>query len=288
MSGGADSAVGAVHLRQQGVEHVLVSHVGATNIAPIQRAVAREIRVALPDGGAQHHAQLSFTRRLRQPNGDKFRNETSTRTRSLLFLSLGLSVSSGNGAPLWIAENGFASLNPPLGADQRGSLSTRTTHPLFLAELSRIVSAAGAHAVVENPFEAQTKGEMFAGVAERLGNDSASRLLASSHSCSHTGQRSHHVPVGSQCGECFGCLVRRAAFAASGVHDPTDYLVHSPDSRVRGFVASHSMRRSMASFVEKGVSDRDIAAMTLPAGYTMAQARAVCDRAIAELRLVAS
>ena len=56
-------------------------------------------------------------------------------TRSFLFLAFGLAIASMEELPLWIPENGFASLNLPLTADQRGSLSTRTTHPLFLEQL---------------------------------------------------------------------------------------------------------------------------------------------------------
>jgi hypothetical protein len=83
----------------------------------------------------QIHQQIHFSRHTTQFDGTVFRDETSTRTRSFLFLAFGLAIASIEGSSLWIPENGFASLNLPLTADQRGSLSTRTTHPLFLEQL---------------------------------------------------------------------------------------------------------------------------------------------------------
>jgi hypothetical protein len=183
LSGGADSAIGALRGRSEQIGHMLVSHVGATTVSPIQREVAKQIRDLIPGGANQEHTQITFSRAIRQPGGFEFRDEYSTRTRSFLFLALGLAVASIAAVPLWIPENGFASLNPPLGADQRGSLSTRTTHPWFLSELSRIGTAAGAHAPVENPFAASTKGEMFRWAADLLGDEAASIFLSSTDSC---------------------------------------------------------------------------------------------------------
>ena len=163
MSGGADSALGVLESRRllsANESHILVSHVGLTALAPIQRNVAEGARTITP-GPDQCVEQIRLVRRERQVDGSKFRSENSTRSRSLLFLALGLAHASVHGIPLWIPENGFASLNPPLAGNRRGSLSTRTTHPAFLAGLSRIIGDIGAHADLVNPFARMTKGEMF-------------------------------------------------------------------------------------------------------------------------------
>jgi hypothetical protein len=221
---------------------------------------------------------------MTQPGGTTLPNELSTRTRSLLFLSLGLALASTVDAPLWIPENGFASLNPPLGADQLGSLSTRTTHPWFLAELSRIAAQVGATAVIENPFAAQTKGEMFSWVEEQLGAEAASKFLSATNSCAHTNRRFDGMSAKKHCGVCYGCLVRRASFRATGLADQSTYIVDQPPSDV---VASRlrkaSILPSIAGFVERGISAGTIAAMKLPAGYSAGTARALCERGAREL-----
>ncbi len=149
-------------------------------------------------------------------------------TLAILFLAFGLAIASIEGLPLWIPENGFASLNLPLTADQRGSLSTRTTHPLFLEQLARLATAAGAHAVIENPLSAMTKGEMFARVAELVGRDAASDFLSATHSCGHTGHRNFQLSPLQHCGVCFGCLLRCASFLTADVKDQTNYLSALP------------------------------------------------------------
>ena len=140
LSGGADSAIGALRSRREVGQggHILVSHVGATSIAPTQRRVASAVGELAP-GVSQEHLQIRFSRKTRQANGAPFPNEPSSRSRSLLFLAFGLAVASRDGLPLWIPENGFTSLNPPLGPERRGSLSTRTTHPAFLEGLATIL-----------------------------------------------------------------------------------------------------------------------------------------------------
>lgn len=284
LSGGADSATGALLARTLPEDHVLVSHVGATSIAPIQREVARRIRDLVPEGGTQHHQQIMFTRTTSQPGGTKLRNELSTRTRSLLFLALGLALASTVDGPLWIPENGFASLNPPLGADQLGSLSTRTTHPWFLAELSRIASTVGATAVIENPFGLKTKGEMFAWVADAVGAGRAADFLSSTNSCANTNRRFDGMSATKHCGVCYGCLVRRASFRTASLTDQSTYVIDKPPSDAVALrLRKASILPSIAGFVERGISAGTIAAMRLPAGYSAATARELCEKGIGEL-----
>lgn len=288
MSGGADSATGAFKARSLSDTHVLVSHVGATSISPIQKDIAKRIRELRPSGSTQHHEQIGFTRTQEQPGGYKFRNERSTRTRSFLFLAFGLAIASLNRLPLWIPENGFASLNPPLGPDQLGSLSTRTTHPWFLSELARIVTEAGAWADITNPFADMTKGEMFRWVADELGDDSAaSGLLSATNSCAFTNRRWLGVKATDHCGTCFGCLVRRASFAAAGLVDSSNYVIDAPPSdKAVKQLQQASLLPSIRGFVSRGIGVGDIAAMKLPAGYSPGLARDLCIRGSRELELL--
>lgn len=285
LSGGADSAAGAllsaVELGQ-GHSQALVSHFSSTAISPVQQGVMAAIQSLAPEV-QQVHRQFHLNRRSRRLDDTPFRDEPSTRSRSLLFIALGLAVAERARSPLWIAENGFASLNPPLGPDRRGSLSTHTTHPRFLREVAELMQAVGGHGLIENPFATLTKGEMFRRVANAVGIDAASTYLSATNSCSHTDARFSGVS-GASCGVCFGCLVRRAAFIASGIPDQTSYLVNDASGRFGAFVAGKSIIEPMRDFVDRGIRPRDVMAMSLPLGYAAQDALALSQRGVEELR----
>jgi len=286
LSGGADSAAGALLSAVElgaGRSQSLVSHYSLTAISPVQQSIVGAIAELVP-GIRQVHHQFHLHRGSKRLDGSSFRSETSTRSRSLLFMALGLSVAERAGSTLWIAENGFASLNPPLGPDRRGALSTHTTHPRFLRELSALMESVGGHGIIENPFEALTKGEMFRRVADAVGGDAASTYLSSTNSCSHTDARYSGAPVGSSCGVCFGCLVRRAAFVAAGVADTTNYLANDPGGRYDLFVRQKSIVEPLRDFVDRGMRTRDVMAMSLPKNYAAQDAFALLQRGVEELR----
>ena len=286
LSGGADSAAGALLTAVElgkNQSQSLVSHYSSTAISPVQQRIVGAIADLVPDFRQVHH-QFHLHRRSKRLDGSSFRSETSTRSRSLLFLALGLAVAERAGSTLWIAEIGFASLNPPLGPDRRGSLSTHTTHPRFLRELSALMLSVGGHGRIENPFEALTKGEMFRRVADTVGVDAASAYLSSTNSCSHTDGRYSGAPAGSSCGVCFGCLVRRAAFIASDIPDATTYLADDASGRYSAFVHQKSIVEPLRDFVDRGIRPRDVMAMSLPEGYTAQDALALSRRGVEELR----
>ncbi|MDN5769217.1 MAG: 7-cyano-7-deazaguanine synthase [Humibacillus sp.] len=286
LSGGADSAAGAlISARQldEGSSQALVSQYSSTALSPIQQGLGKALGGYAPRVAQIHH-QFHINRGSRRLDGSIFRDEPSTRSRSLLFLSLGLAVASCANVPLWIAENGFASLNPSLGADRRGALSTHTTHPRFLRDLQALVERVGGHGHIENPFESLTKGEMFALVAEEVGTDASSAYLSATNSCSHTDARYSGAQPGSSCGVCFGCLVRRAAFAAAGIPDRTEYLCDDTTGRFTNFVQQKSIVDPMCDFAIGGIRPRDVMAMSLPADYAATDALHLCRRGADELR----
>lgn len=286
LSGGADSAVGALMSALElgpGGSQALVSHYSFTAISPTQRDLVSAIKGFVPNQTQIHH-QFHLSRAAIRLDGTPFRNESSTRSRSFLFLALGLAVAERAQSTLWIPENGFASLNPPLGPDRRGSLSTHTTHPRFLRDLSSLVTSAGGHGLLENPFEAITKGEMFWRLAAAIGADPASAYLSATNSCSHTDGRYSGAPAASSCGVCFGCLVRRSAFGASGVPDTTTYLVNDTTGRFDEFVRGKTIVEPMRDFVYRGVRPRDVMVMSLPEDYAAQDALALCALGVDELR----
>lgn len=287
LSGGADSAIGALLARHElsGRPYTLVSHFGSNTTASIQAEIASRIRHLIA-GGDQLHNRIQLNRRRRRVDGSDFPNEYSTRSRSLLFLSLGLAVASIHGAELIVAENGFASINPPLGHDQRGTLSTRTTHPALIAGLRDVLPEAGVHADLRTPFAQATKGEMFKQAADLVGSEAASEFLSATHSCAHTGHRSHGLSIRHHCGVCFGCLVRRSAFLAAGLDDRTPYMASMERPDLRAYLAKRSMEKAMREFLVRGVDPYEIAALSLTSSYTASAAVEICRRACGELSLL--
>lgn len=286
LSGGADSAAGALAAAldlPEGSSLQLVSHFSAPSISPFQKDLVRRIR-ALAPGRTVIHRRIGLNRHSKRLNGSTFKNEPSSRSRSLLFLSLGLAAAERSGGPLLIPENGFASLNPPLGPERRGALSTHTTHPRFLAELQDVLTKVGAHGTIENPFQTLTKGEMFSEVSALIGADAASEYLSASNSCAHTDARFQGAPPGASCGVCFGCLVRRASFHASGLADATGYLATDPDNRFAEFVTQKSIVKAMYDFVADDPRPFVVMKMSLPDGYAASQALDLCGRGVSELR----
>ncbi|QSZ50093.1 hypothetical protein [Arthrobacter sp. D5-1] len=288
LSGGADSAAGALLSAielGEGKSHALVSQFSSTALSPVQQNIVSSIGELAP-GVRQVHHQFRLHRGSKRLDGSTFRDEPSSRSRSLLFLALGLAVAERANSKLWIPENGFASLNPPLGADRRGSLSTHTTHPRFLCELSELMRSVGGHGEIENPFERLTKGEMFQRVADAIGADAASTYLSATNSCSHTDARYSGAPAGSSCGVCFGCLVRKSSFTASGVPDKSTYLVDDTSGQFNAFVKQKSIVEPMRDFARRGIRSRDVMTMSLPQDYPAKGALALCQRGIDELRSV--
>ena len=193
-------------------------------------------------------------------------------------------------APLWVAENGYASLNPPLAGERRGALSTRTTHPLVLSRVRDAIHALGGRMEFENPFTALTKGEMHMDAARVLGEHDAEKILVMSHSCSHT---RYALGTGyrpeTQCGVCFGCLVRRSAFHAAGMNDTTTYLhkvipVEKQSNHLRETARSEVSTVRYAG--QRGIGVADILSMGLPDHVLIDDAVSVANRGLAELAAV--
>lgn len=189
-----------------------------------------------------------------------------------------------------MAEKGYAALNPPLAGERRGALSTRTTHPVVLDQLQRLIEVAGGHASLSNPFEAMTKGEMYTEVGTLLGRDEATKLLSMSHSCAHvrwaTGTG---YPPSTQCGICFGCLVRRSAFLASGLDDQTVYLhatIPFKDLPARLRNAARQEVLTVRYAGKRGVSAADILSVGLPEGASIDDAVSIASRGLAQLAAI--
>ena len=229
-SGGLDSLVGALDRLEAGERLLLVSHYDFGQLAAIQQTLAAALlRHYGPD--RLHHLGL----RVQFPQAP----ELSMRSRSLLYLALGLAAAASFGAatPLIIPENGWISLNPPLTANRLGSCSTRTTHPYFLEELTGLWRAAGLLNPLVNPYQDCTKGELVRRCRNR---DLLGQLCGESVSCARPVVSRWQGGKAGSCGYCYPCLMRRAALHTLGWDRGEDYrrdALAEPETlghRVRG------------------------------------------------------
>ena len=229
-SGGLDSLVRAVDFLEAGQRLLLVSHYDFGQLASIQQNLAAAL---LGHYGSERVQHLGI--RVQFPEAP----ELTMRSRSLLYLALGLTAAApwGRTLPLIIPENGWISLNPPLTVNRLGSYSTRTTHPYFLEQLTNLWRQANWAPPLLNPYQDFTKGEMGRGCRNR---ELLERLFRLSVSCSRpVVSRWQGGPAGS-CGYCYPCLMRRIALHALGWDRGNDYLrdvLTDPDilaHRVRG------------------------------------------------------
>ncbi len=246
-SGGLDSLIGAIDVLERGATPLLVSHAseGATSDA----------QGTCFDGLTKHYATRTFSRvrawiTFQEGLVSDVRAESTTRGRSFLFIALGVAAGTGLGQAFALAvpENGLIALNVPLDVLRLGSLSTRTTHPFYLARWNDLLTALGISGVVQNPYWNRTKGEM---VTECLNGALLKQLVPASMSCSSPakarwqGQKGH----GSEhCGYCLPCLIRRAAIekAWGRGHDPTTYTL--ADLRNHALDTNQSEGQQVRSF----------------------------------------
>lgn len=211
LSGGLDSLVGAIDLAtSRGRRPFLVSQIS-------QGDREKQILFAQRIGGGLRHLQLNHD--VNTPG----EHERSQRARSFIFLTYGVLVASalrryhdGDTLPLYVCENGFIAINPPLTAARLGSLSTRTAHPAFLTHFQRMLDAAGLRVRIENPYQFITKGEMLSGCADQ---ELLKPLAHISTSCGRYMRNGYR-----HCGRCVPCLIRRASFHAWRQPDQTDYV----------------------------------------------------------------
>jgi hypothetical protein len=225
LSGGLDSFIGAIDLVASGRKPWAVSEL-VRGDAENQRKFAASI------GSGLRHLQLHHNATVPNPE-----SPPTQRARSIAFLAYGVLVATslaryraGHRVELNICENGFIAINPPLTGMRIGSLSTRTTHPVVIALLQKVLDAAGVNVCIRNPYQFRTKGEMLLECTDQL------FLRERAHTTTSCGRFLRFGYM--HCGRCVPCLVRRAAFARWGIPDLTRYKfadLSIPDGDHAGF-----------------------------------------------------
>lgn len=217
-SGGLDSLIGAIHTLEAGGTPLLVSHAGEGLVSKSQERCFAGLKAAYPSSSFDRlRVWMSFDGGLIQDVA----SEDTTRGRSFLFFSLGVAAGTALPEPftLKVPENGLIALNVPLDRLRLGALSTRTTHPFYIARWNEMLTSLGIAGCIENPYWDKTKGEMVAACA----NPTLLKQLAPlSLSCSSPSKGRWTKQPQGHCGFCLPCLIRRASLQPS---DPTTYTL---------------------------------------------------------------
>ena len=243
LSGGLDSLVGAIDLvSRHGRRPYLVSQVA-------QGDKQKQARFASLIGSGLSHLQLNHSARC---PGE---HERSQRARSIVFLAYGVLLATalrrhadGDETPLFVCENGFISVNPPLTTGRVGSLSTRTTHPVFLSQFQRLLDVAGLRVRITNPYEFVTKGEMLTDCDDRALLETLAHTATSCGRFARNGFK--------HCGRCVPCLIRRASLHAWRSQDSTVYRysdLSRDDANHAGFDDVRSAAMAVAQIRRAGL-----------------------------------
>ena len=243
LSGGLDSFIGNLDLVASGKRPFAVSHT-VVGDAENQRAFAKMV------GGGLRHLQMNHNAKVPEPE-----TPSSQRARSLIFIAYGVLAATtlkryhvGDTVTLYVCENGFISINPPLTEMRLGSLSTRTTHPVFFSLVHQLLGAAGLRVRMENPYQHKTKGEML--------KDCTDKKLLRAHASQTTSCGRYLIHGHTHCGRCVPCLVRRAAFRTAGLTDGTEYVYSDlgrNDNKHAGFDDVRSVAMALAEVESDGL-----------------------------------
>ncbi|MDO8653486.1 MAG: Qat anti-phage system QueC-like protein QatC [Undibacterium sp.] len=267
LSGGLDSLIGGIDLHSQNRAPIFVSQLAHEDSAR-QRTYATEL------GGGEWHQQWSHKIGFNGPH------EPSTRARSMAFYGFAVLASSliqSTEVDIFVPENGFISLNPPLLPGRMASLSTRTTHPLFMSMLQNLLTAIGINVRLQMPYRFKTKGEML----KECGNQTLlSKYASDSTSCGRfrTYNRTH-------CGRCVPCMIRKAAFMHwDAAADTTTYKFKSLTNAAKS-AADDPMAAACAVLASqsKGIDSFLGATLSFADSQERSKYRDVAERGLVEL-----
>lgn len=231
-SGGLDSFIGAVDLLSEGERILLVSHYW-------DRVASRHQKLCL-DALEEHFGEGAFDSvraYVGFPKGAvaDSQDEDTLRGRSFLFFSLAALAADaiGDGTVIHVPENGLISLNVPLDPLRLGALSTRTTHPYYMARFNEILRSIGLTSKLENRYRHRTKGQM---VAECTDKAFLRATAANTMSCSSPAKmrfdQDEQRRQPKNCGHCVPCLIRRASLLHGFGTDDTEYQLEDLGARV--------------------------------------------------------
>ena len=275
LSGGADSLIGAIDLITSGTRPFAVSQTVHGD------GEKQTLFAQMFPGGLRHLKTNHNARYPGEGDGDQ-------RARSMVFFAYGVLAAStvqrfdnGGNVVLYAPENGFISVNPPLTEARIGSLSTRTTHPVYVARLQNLLRAAELNITITNPYQFRSKGEMFQDCRDQ---ELLKKMASVSTSCSR--YERHGM---QHCGRCVPCLIRRAAFHRWGQTDTTTYKyedLSAPNGHHPSFDDVRCAAMAIAAAKADGVDSLLGATLASPLVDDVRPYRIVVERGLQELEVL--
>ena len=254
-SGGLDSFIGAINLLAEGKRPMLVSHYWDGTTSTHQTYCADRLQKNYPNVVIHHlRIRLGFKKGLIDGVGA----EDTLRGRSFAFFALAALAASAIGEKaVYVPENGLISLNVPLDPLRLGALSTRTTHPYYMARINDLFVKLGISAKLENPYRFKTKGEMVAECADlKFLRREAKHTMSCSSPTKHRWDLDESKRKPQHCGHCVPCIIRRAALTAGfGVDDTPYYLSDLRKKTLNSTKAEGIDIRSFQLAIERVTSD---------------------------------
>jgi 7-cyano-7-deazaguanine synthase in queuosine biosynthesis len=281
LSGGLDSFLGAITLIDTGTTPRFVGHKDtATSVRAAQTDVWRWLRSSFAPAPSYLRFELAQTNRRREP---------SSRSRSLMFLALGVAVAASTGSrQLFVPENGYTGINLPLRPNRGGALSTRSTHPETFRRVAEILQKLAIDVEISNPFEWMTKGESMVMVRDMVPPEGWVDTAAATISCSKLGGNWFGGSPNLNCGLCVPCMVRRATFLKAEVVDRTPYLFQEiKGSNLKDLLKARRGDISAVRYaIERGVDMDAIDSGTWPFDYDLDRVENLVERGLNELALL--
>ncbi len=224
-SGGLDSFIGAIDLLANKDSPLLVSHYWDGITSKHQTACLDALRRQFPASPVHSlRARVGF----RRDTIDESSGEPTQRARSFLFFALATLAATalGDDVTVHVPENGLISLNVPLDPLRLGALSTRTTHPYYMARFNDLLRGLQLGVRLDNRYRHHTKGQMVAGCAEQAFlRREAKNTMSCSAPTKHRFDEDEQARSPQHCGHCVPCLIRRASLVAGFGSDSTTYAV---------------------------------------------------------------
>jgi len=242
-SGGLDSLAAAIEFGGTGATLQLVSHTTRNQRMSVVQddlvSLLGTIGISLP------HRKFQVTAVSKFPDEHlSFEAESSQRTRSFLFMTLGVLCArrAGHMRLIYLAENGQMAIHLPLTQGRIGAFSTHTAHPEVLAKAEAYFSSVLDIPIrIVNPYVHRTKAEVTKIVWDKL-----PAAIAKTVSCWKT---SRMTGSATHCGICIPCIIRRVAIESNG----PDTTVYERNLFAEPFVTleeSDDGRRNLADFGE--------------------------------------
>lgn len=245
-SGGLDSFIGAIDLLAAGQVPMLVSHYWDGITSTHQTYCAEALKRRFSGTTVSHiRARVGFP----ADTVEVATVEDTLRARSFLFFALAAMAADAIAGDMivYVPENGFISLNVPLDPLRLGALSTRTTHPFYMARFDEILRGLGLKVRLENPYALMTKGQMAKSCADlAFVRKEAQHTMSCSSPASGRFDSDSSQRDPKHCGRCVPCLIRRAAILEAWDNDNTSYRVS--DLRAQVLNTNRAKGKDVRSF----------------------------------------